>query len=171
MILIGKIIGLHGIKGTIKVKPYTDFLERFYKGKIIKVKFQNKFFEFLIEEFSRHKNFVLINLKGINNIDEALKLKNCDIVIDESELKKLGKDEYYIHDLVGLKVLGENDKEIGVISDVISLISNDVYEIELLNKKKIFYPAVKEFISEIDIKNKIIRIKNYEKYFDFNDAI
>ncbi len=171
MILIGKIIGPHGIKGTIKVKPYTDFLERFDKGKIIKIKFQNELFEFLIEGSSLHKNFVLIKLKDIDNMDAALNLKNCDIVIDENELKKLEKDEYYIHDLIGLKVLGENDEYIGVISNVISLVSNDVYEIELLNKKKMYYPAVKEFIKEIDINNKIIRIKNYENYFDTNDAI
>lgn len=171
MILIGKIVGPHGIKGTLKVKPYTDFLERFAENKIIKIKLENSLFEFLIEKSFLHKNFVCLKLKGIENIDEAFKFKNCDIVIGEDELKKLQKDEYYIHDLIGLKVIGDNDIEIGVITDVISLPSNDVYEIELLNKKKVLYPAVKDFIREIDVKKKIIKIKNYEGYFDINDAI
>lgn len=171
MILIGKIIGPHGIKGTLKVKPFTDFLERFEKNKIVKIKFENSLFEFLIEESFLHKNFVCLKLKGIENINEALKFKDCEIVINDNELKKLEEDEYYIHDLIGLKVLGDDDIELGVITDVISLASNDVYEIELLNKKKVFYPAVKDFIKEINIEKKIIRIKNYEGFFDTNDAI
>lgn len=171
MILIGKIVGPHGIKGTIKVKPFTDFLERFEVNNIVKIKFENSLFEFLIEESFLHKNFVCLKLKGIDNIDEALKFRNCDIVIYEDELKKLEKDEYYIHDLIGLKVIGVDEKEIGVITDVISLVSNDVYEIELLNKKKVLYPAVKDFIDEINLEKRIIRIKNYEGFFDTNDAI
>lgn len=58
-----------------------------------------------------------------------------------------------------------------MIRDVISLVSNDVYEIELSNKKKVLYPAVKDFIDEINIEKKYIRIKNYEGFFDTNDAI
>lgn len=171
MILIGRIVGPHGIKGTIKVKPFTDFLERFEVNNIVKIKFENSLFEFLIEESFLHKNFICIKLKGIDNINEALKFRNCDIVIYEDELKKLDKDEYYIHDLIGLKVIGSDEKEIGVIRDVISLVSNDVYEIELSNKKKVLYPAVKDFIDEINIEKKYIRIKNYEGFFDTNDAI
>lgn len=171
MILIGKILGPHGIKGTLKIKPFTDFLDRFDKDKIVKIKFEETLFEFVIEESFLHKNFVCIKLKGIDDINQALKFKNCEIVIEEDELRTLDKDEYYIHDLIGLKVLDDDDNEIGVITDVISLVSNDVYEIELQNKKKVFYPAVKDFIKEIDISKKIIRIKNYEGFFDTNDAI
>lgn len=171
MILIGKILGPHGIKGTLKIKPFTDFLDRFDKDKIVKIKFEETLFEFVIEESFLHKNFVCIKLKGIDDINQAMKFKNCEIVIEEDELRTLDKDEYYIHDLIGLKVLDDDDNEIGVITDVISLVSNDVYEIELQNKKKVFYPAVKDFIKEIDISKKIIRIKNYEGFFDTNDAI
>lgn len=171
MVLIGKIIGPHGIKGTIKVKPFTDFLERFNKGNVLKIKLDNSLFEFLIEESFLHKNFVCIKLKGVDNIDEALKLKGNDIVIFEDDLIKLAEDEYYVHDLIGLEVIGVKGDLIGKIVDVISLFSNDIYEIELLNNKKVFYPAVKDYIVEINIHKKFIKIKNYEGYFDTNDAI
>ncbi len=171
MILIGKIVGPHGIKGTIKVKPFTDFLERFEKGNFVKIEIDNSLFEFLIEESFLHKGFICLKLKGIDSIDDALRLKNMSIVIAEDELRKLGKDEYYIHDLIGLAVRDEFDKEIGKIVDVLSLASNDVYEIELTDKRKVFYPAVKDFIDEINIEKKFIRIKNYEGFFDTNDAI
>ncbi len=171
MILIGKIVGPHGIRGTLKVKPFTDFFERFEKNNIVKIKFENSLFEFLIEESFLHKGFICLKLKGIDSIEEATKYKNCELIIREDELKPLSEDEYYIHDLIGLRVLDEDDVQIGVITDVISLPSNDAYEIELLNKKKVFYPAVKDYIKEIDIKQKIIRIKNYEGFFDSDDAI
>ncbi|MCX8056271.1 MAG: ribosome maturation factor RimM [Ignavibacteria bacterium] len=171
MILIGKIVGPHGIKGTLKVKPFTDFLERFEKNNIVKIRFENSLFEFLIEESFLHKNFICLKLKGIEDINQALKFRNCDIVISEDELKQLDDNEFYIHDLIGLKVLGESNEEIGVITDVISLASNDIYEIELSNKKKVFYPAVKEYIEEINIEKGIIKIKNYEDFFESNDAI
>jgi 16S rRNA processing protein RimM len=171
MILIGKIVGPHGIKGTIKVKPFTDFLERFDKDKIIKVKNKDSLFEFLIEESFLHKNFVCLKLKGIDDINSALKFKDAEIVIEDNELKKLDKDEFYIHDLIGLKVIGEAGENIGIIVDVISLLTNDIYEIELLNGKKIFYPALKEYIQEIDIHKREMRIKNYEGYFETDDAI
>jgi RimM protein, required for 16S rRNA processing len=53
-------------------------------------------------------------------------------------LKKLDVDEYYIHELIGLLVIGENENVIGEIVNVISLTSNDVYEIELIDKRKGF---------------------------------
>ncbi|MGB9664253.1 MAG: ribosome maturation factor RimM [Ignavibacteria bacterium] len=171
MILIGKIVGPHGIKGTLKVKPFTDFLERFEKGNFVKIEINNSLFEFLIEESFLHKGFVCIKLKGIDNIEDALKLKNLSIVIGEDELKKLDEDEYYIHNLIGLSVIDKDGKEIGKIVDVVTLASNDVYEIELTDNKKVFYPAVKDFIDEINIEKKFIRIKNYEGFFDTNDAI
>ncbi len=171
MILIGKIVGPHGIKGTLKVKPFTDFLERFEKGNFVKIEINNSLFEFLIEESFLHKGFVCIKLKGIDNIEDALKLKNLSIVIGEDELKKLDEDEYYIHNLIGLSVIDKDGKEIGKIVDVVTLASNDVYEIELTDNKKVFYPAVKDFIDEINIEKKFIRIKNYEGFFDTNDTI
>ncbi|MEJ5305226.1 MAG: ribosome maturation factor RimM [Ignavibacteria bacterium] len=171
MILIGKIVGPHGIKGTVKVKPFTDFLERFEKGNLVKIEIDNSLFEFLIEESFPHKNLICIKLKGIDSIDSALKLKEKNIVIAEDELRKLDEDEYYIHDLIGLLVIDENGIEIGKIVDVISLASNDIYEIELRDKRKVFYPAVKDYIDEINIEKKFIRIKNYEGFFDTNDAI
>lgn len=171
MILIGKIVGPHGIKGTIKVKPFTDFLERFEKGNFIKIEINNSLFEFLIEESFLHKGLVCLKLKGIDRIEDALRLKNMRIVIAEDELKKLDNDEFYIHDLIGLDVINKDGKVIGKIVDVLTLASNDVYEIELTDSRKVFYPAVKDFIDEINIEKKFIRIKNYEGFFDTNDAI
>lgn len=161
MILIGRIVGTHGIKGYVKLEPFTDFLDRFNKNKKIKIKLNDKFFELLIEDFFIHKNLICLKLESIDTYEKAKSLQGSEIVIDEKDLKKLDKDEYYIHDLIGLKVINTKNDVIGKISDVIKLVSNDVYEIELNSGTKILYPALKEYIEEINIKDRFIRIKNY----------
>lgn len=171
MILIGKIVGTHGIKGYIKVRPYTDFLDRFDKNKILKIKLDNSLFEFLIEDSFIHKEFICIKLRTIDSINDAEKLVNRDIFIFDDELHSLEQDEYYIHDIIGLMVKGENEEVIGKIVDVIRLVSNDVFEIELVNNKKVFYPFLKDYVEEINLKEGYIRIKNYEGFFDTDDTI
>ncbi len=171
MILIGKIIGTHGIKGYLKIKPYTDFLDRFDKNKILKIKLDNSLFEFLIEDSFVHKDFVCAKLESVDSINDAQKLVSREIFILDDDLRKLDEDEYYVHDLVGLEVKGQDGESIGKIVDVIRLVSNDVFEIELVNNKKVFYPFLKDFVEEINLKEGYIRIKNYEGFFDSNDAI
>ncbi len=166
MILIGRILSPHGVKGYVKVKPFTDFLERFKAGYLIKIKSSNSIFEFLIEDSFFHKEFVCLKLENIKSYEEALNLKGKEIVIYENELKELDKDSYYIHDLIGLSVVDQFDNVLGTIKDVYQFISNDAYEIELSNGKKILYPALKEFIDFIDLEKKIMRIKNFEGIFD-----
>lgn len=171
MILIGKIINTHGIKGYLKIKPYTDFLDRFEKNKILKIKIDNSLFEFLIEDSFAHKEFICVKLESVDSIDDAQKLINRDIYILEHEIRKLDEGEYYIHDLIGLEVKGQDEEFIGKIVDVIRLVSNDVFEIELGGNKKVYYPFLNDFVEEVNLKKGFVRIKNYEGFFDSNDAI
>lgn len=162
MILIGRIINPHGVRGYIKIKPFTDFLERFDKGNFIKVKINDSVFEFLIEDSFLHKEFICLKLKNIDNYDDAIRLKGNEIIIYEDELKQLDKDYYYIHDLIGLSVFDKNDNIIGVVTDFYNFVSNDAFEIKLTNGEKILYPMLKQFIEYIDLEKKIIKLKNHE---------
>lgn len=171
MILIGKIIGTHGIKGYLKIKPYTDFLDRFEKNNILKIKIDNSLFEFLIEDSFAHKDFICAKLKSVDSINDAQKLVSREIFILDDELRKLDEDEYYVHDLIGLDVKGKDGEFIGKIFDVIRLVSNDVFEIELSNNKKVYYPFLNDFVEELNLNKGFVRIKNYEGFFDSNDAI
>ena len=126
---IGKIINTHGIKGELKIYPMTDDINRFSLLK--KVLIDN--LEYKIKHVRYNKNLVYIIFDGINNINDAEKLKNKIIKIPEKLALPLDKNEYYIQDLYGLNVY-EGDEFLGQITDVMKTGANDVY---VINKKNI----------------------------------
>ena len=152
-ILIGKIVNIHGIKGEIKVYPYTDDIDNlsnikeFYIDKELKSKC-------IVENCRVHKNMLITKIKGISNPDYALQLKNKDIYIPKDSLDKLDEGTYYIFDLIGLEVMDNDDNKIGILKDVLQNGANDVYEILTLDDKKIYLPAIHEVIKKVDIKSK-----------------
>ena len=152
-ILIGKIVNIHGVKGEIKIYPYTDDIsnlskmKEFYLDNSLKLKC-------VIQNFRVHKNMLIVKLKGISNPDEAIKLKNKDIYIPKESLEKLDDGSYYIFELIGLEVFDMNNKKIGILNYVQSGLANDVYEILTLDNKKIYLPAIKEVVKKVDIENK-----------------
>lgn len=166
MVLIGKIVSTHGVKGMLKIKPFTDFLERFAsKEKICLYSGLSKKF-FLVENSVEKNGLIYVKLYGINNLNEARNYLNHDVVIEEHDLRKLDKDAYYIHDIIGLKVYDENDNYCGKIIEVYKLKSNDVFEVMTKEKKKILIPSVSDFIEEVNIGRGYLRLKNSEGFFE-----
>ena len=74
---IGQIVNSYGIKGFLKVVPYTDDITRYSNLKEIYIEKNKKLEKMEIEEVKYHKNLVLLKLKGIDDINETLKYKNC----------------------------------------------------------------------------------------------
>lgn len=110
-----------------------------------------------------HKNLVYIKLFEINNIEDAQKLKDSIIKIPESLALPLDENEYYLQDLYGLDVY-EEENFLGKITDIIQTGANDIYVVN----NKILIPAVKQYILNIDIKNKIMHVKLINGLRDLN---
>ncbi len=158
-ILVGKIVNTHGIKGDLKVYPYTDNIKRFSKLKRIYIGEEELAVQ--IESVKYHKEMALIKLKEFNNINDVLFLKNKLVYIDGVDKVKLLKDNYFIDDLIGCEVFDLEGNSIGHIKDVLQNSSNDIYIIEDKNKEYLI-PAVKEFIKDININKKKIVIDPIE---------
>lgn len=156
--VIGKIINMHGIKGEFKVFPETDDITRFEQLDYVIIK--EKKFE--IEGVRYHKEFVLLKLKGIDSINDGEKYKNELIEIPEELALPLAEGEYYIRDLYDMKVYDEDEKYIGILTDIFFTASNDVFEVTMEDGKKVLLPNIDECIKEVDIENKIMRIKMME---------
>lgn len=107
---IGQIVNTFGIKGFVKVKPFTDDMERFEELKTILVIKNKEMIEMQIEEVKYQKYVVLLKLKGIENINMAEKYKGCYIKIKREDTRKLPKDTYFIADLIGLTVYTDDGK-------------------------------------------------------------
>lgn len=101
---IGQIVNTYGIKGFLKVVPYTDDITRFEKLNNIYIQTKKSLETVTIEEVKYAKNLVLLKIKGIDNINDAEIYKNCYIKIDRSDAVELPEDSYFIIDLIGIKV-------------------------------------------------------------------
>ncbi len=151
---IGQIVNTYGIKGFLKVVPYTDDITRFEDLKSIYIEFKGTLVAFDIEEVKYSKNLVLLKLKGIDDINIAEKYKNCYIKIDRSDAVKLPENSYFIVDLIGLTVYTDDNIELGNIVDVYSTGANDIYVVKNELGKQVLLPAIADVIQNVDIENK-----------------
>lgn len=162
MFTIGKIINTHGIKGELRIMPTTDDPKRFSQLKQVFVERSEKnpkLTAYDIESVRYHKSFVLLKLKGINDMTNAERLKGSSIKIERKDSLPLGKDEYYISDLYGLKVYTEEERYLGELVDVIETGSNDVYVVKKAdNPKELLLPAIKQVIKEVDLENQHLTV-------------
>ncbi|MBR3002305.1 MAG: 16S rRNA processing protein RimM [Clostridia bacterium] len=153
---VGQIVNTFGIKGQVKVVPFTNDIERFdeLKKAYIVNKFSRK--EVEIEEVKYHKNMVLLKFKGIEKVEEAENFRNCYLEIDRKDGKKLEEGEYYIVDLLGLDVETEEGEHLGKLEDIYNTGSNDIYVVKDELGKQILLPSIKEVIKKVDLENKKI---------------
>ncbi len=154
----GKITSTHGIKGEMKIYPYTDDVDNILKLK--KVYINSK--EFTVSSIKFHKNMFITKLKGIDTIEQAEKFRNCIIQRELDENEVLEDDTYYIKDLVNCTVLLEDGTKFGKLIDVFQTGANDVYVIKTNDNNEVLIPAIKDVVKDIDIKTKKIVIKLME---------
>ena len=153
---VGQIVNTFGIKGFVKVKPFTDEPSRFEELKTVFVVQKNKMIEMEIQEVSYQKEMVLLKLKGIDDLTEAEKYKGSYLKIARKDAKKLPKDTYFIADLIGLDVYTDEDEYLGKVEDIFRTGANDVYAVKDELGKQILLPSTKEVLKEIDLENEKI---------------
>ena len=159
---IGQIVNTNGLKGTLKIKPFTDDVKEFEIFKNIYIQKKDELVSFKIQKVSYVKNMVLLKLEGIDDIDEAQKYRNLYLKVERKSLPKLKEDSYYIVDLIDCEVETIEGKILGKVDDVFSTGSNDVYVVKDEMGKQILLPAIKDVVKTVDIPNKKIIVKLME---------
>lgn len=150
---IGQIVNTFGIKGQVKIVPFTDDITRYDELKEIYVEKKNELKLFQIEQVNYKKNMVILKLKGIETVEEAEKLRNCYLKIDRKDAKELPKDTYFIVDLLGLDVYTDEGKLLGKVDDIYNAGSSDIYVVKDELGKQILLPAIKDVLKEVDLEN------------------
>lgn len=151
-ITIGTIAKPQGIRGEIKISPLTDDLLRFKELKSVYV--QDTLYEVTK---CRLTGGVFLTLAGIDNRDKAELLRNKDIKVDRKDAVKLPKDRYFIVDIIGCKVVID-DQEIGKIKDVLQYGSADIYVIKENDGKQSMIPAIERIVISVDIEHKVVKL-------------
>lgn len=151
---IGQIVNTFGIKGMIKVKPFTDDIKRFDDLEKVYVEKNNTKIEYEIEEVKYHKDMVLIKFKSIDTVEQAEKLRNSYLKVSRASVEDLEEDRYYIVDLIGIDVYTDENILLGKLEDIFNTGSNDIYVVKNELGKQILLPAISDVIKQIDMENK-----------------
>jgi len=161
LIPIGKIIGVHGIKGILKVISYSEspFLFKPDSSVLLKKSDNHEVFH-KVEWVKPHKHNFLMCLKEITDCNKAEELIGVEFFIEKTNLPELEEGTYYWTDLIGLSVFAmENSAEIfiGHIESIIPTGSNDVYVVKN-GEKETLVPALESVIISVDLEEKIMRV-------------
>ena len=149
---VGVITSTHGIRGEVKVYPTTDDVNRFKKLKKVILDNGKEKLDMEIASVKFFKNMVILKFKGIDNINDVEKYKKAELYVTRENAVPLKKDEYFIADLIGLKVTSDEGEDLGVIDDVLQTGANDVYIIKKQGAADLLVPAIKDCIREVDIE-------------------
>ncbi len=160
----GKIINTHGCRGAIKAESWCNSEDDLANLRRLFIKIGTEYEEYKVTKSSVFKQFVILELKGLVDMDKAMLLKNKTIYALRDDFK-LADGEYFLADMIGLDVIdADTGKIYGKLSDIINRGASDIYVVTTVKGEKMI-PAVDQFILSIDI-NKGIYVRPIEGMLD-----
>lgn len=156
--LIAKILAPAGDSGFVKIFSYSDFPERFKRLKNVYIDFFGDKKSFSVEKVKYQNKDINIKFANFNSGHDVEILVGKEIFVDSSDSVSLPDDTFFIHDLIGSRVI-QNGVELGIITDVLSSPANDIYVIKRGTGQELLIPAVLSFIEKFDSSNKMLFIK------------
>lgn len=163
---VGIVTTPHGIRGEVKVFPTTDDPGRFKRLKEVMLDTGKERLTLQIQGVKFFKQFAILKFQGFDSIDDIERFRKCPLLVSRENAVKLGKDEYFVADLEGLSVRGEDGGAIGTLKSVMETGANDVYVIELDDGRELLLPAIRQCVLEVDIAAGFIRIHILEGLLD-----
>lgn len=145
---VAKILTPHGVRGEVKLLPLTDFPHRFAQTEFLLLADRTKLY---LESVRMQKNAILVKFRGLDTPEDWSPLRNKELFVTEDELMPLPAGQYYIHQIVGLEVVDEQEQILGRVTDVLQTGSNDVYVVKTTDGKELLLAAIDSVVKEIDI--------------------
>ena len=161
-ISIGKITNTHGLKGTLKVKSFTDFKEdRYKKGSLLYIAFKDEYIPVTVSLHRFVKTLDYLTFREYDDINMVEKYKGSFLTFNKEEAKTLDNDEFYFDELIGLDVYTDN-LLVGKCEDVRDYPQGEILVVKRENKKNALIPFRKEFVKEVNKELKRIYLINWE---------
>ncbi len=158
MLKVGILSSTHGVHGEMKVFPTTDDVRRFKKLKEVMLENGSEYLTLEIEGVKFFKQFVIIKFKGYDSINDIEKYKGRGIYVTRENAVPLKKDEYFMADLLGIRVTDDEGRELGELTDIMQTGANDVYVIALDTGGELLLPAIKQCILDVDVDRGTMRV-------------
>ena len=146
LLRVGVITSTHGIRGEVKVFPTTDDPQRFKKLKKCIVCLRRENIDLEVASVKFFKQYVILKFKGYDSINDIEQFVKSDLMVTRENAVKCEPGEYFICDLIGLKVITDEGSELGMLTDVLETGANNVYEVTTENNKKVLIPVIEQCI-------------------------
>ena len=160
LVVLGRLMKPHGIKGAIRVEYYAESPELLEKPLMLRAgRFAPR--PVRIREWSLWKDQLILTIEGVNDRTQAEQMRGQELLIDASFLPEADEDEPYLRDLLGLTVKLENGETVGELEDIDFPAGQEMWVIRAPESKggyEILLPAVPEFVLDIDLDAEIVTI-------------
>jgi 16S rRNA processing protein RimM len=162
--LTGIILKSKGLKGEVKVEPVTDFPESFLSrhdycaGKSIDSVERLK-----VKKAALSGGFAWLFFEGIDSMEKADALAGWKLFVEEDQLWPQPDNRAYLHEIIGMRVQDRDRRDVGVISNVLSMPAHDVYEVQV-GERKILIPAIDEFVAEFNLREQYMVIPRFDEF-------
>ena len=175
LVIVGRVVKSHGVRGEIKVAPETDDPGRFFEFEAVfvgnpKSGITRHVVDSVRFQPSKRGLLALVSLEGVNDRDEADRLVKSFVYVHEEDLS-LASDEYFLHDLIGCEVTVLNatasgGTQTGVVKDILEMPAHDVFVVSISGRPDVMIPAIEAFIEDIDLVARRIVLRSIEGLLD-----
>lgn len=148
---VGNIVGVHGIRGEVKVELLTDYPERFSPGATVYFGPESLARPVRIEAARPHKGMMLVKFAGVPDRNAAELLRDTVLLIPEEQAMPLGEGENYAHDLIGLQVETTDGRVLGKLAEILYTGANDVYVVNRPGAE-VLIPALNHVVITVDLE-------------------
>jgi 16S rRNA processing protein RimM len=161
MIKVGVIVNTQGLKGTLKVKSFTDFKDERYKsGNTLYIDFKHELIPVTVSKFRTNKNLEYIDFKEYNHINEVEKYKGSTLFMSKENKHDLPSDEFYFTELIGMEVF--TSELVGICTDVREVPQGELLVVKREGKKNALIPFNKQFIKDVNKLDNVILLHEWE---------
>ena len=164
-VIIGKFRRPHGIKGEIRMTVLTDFPDLIVPGQTIYA--GETYHPYTIEQIRWHGADMLVSLKELPDRTAVEIFRNIMVYMKGDDTPELPEGEYYIHQLIGLHVITDQDQKLGIIKEIIVTGANDVYLVDTGAGKDILLPAIDDVVLDINHDEGFVRVHIIPGLLDF----
>ena len=161
LLSVGKIVNTHGIRGELKILSSTDFPDvRFAPGnKLTFVNPENgQQVSATVDLYRPNKGTCLIKFKEYSNINEVEKYKGWELKVSKDQAIELPENEYFFHEIMGCRVVTDENEDIGQIVEILRPGANDVWVVKMNKGSQLLLPVIDDVVLDVDVQAKIVKV-------------
>jgi 16S rRNA processing protein RimM len=150
MVVMGRVRAPHGLKGWIKVQPFTQETQGLLSYPEWWLGREGKWQQHRVVESAVHGSIVVARLEGFDDREVAAELRGKDVAVPRSAMPESGEGEFYWSDLIGMEVRNRDETRLGVVARILETGANSVLVVE--GEKEYLVPFIQDVIVNVDVK-------------------